>query len=318
MNIFPSNFFQSHPLRSCVGVLVISALGMFANMQYAVAQEPCLNDVADFNNAVCTANDVRVSKINVIDGPVSCDEGLPVTISTLEAEVLGGAKKRYDIGIYLATDGGDAKASVSGNNDGCRRDILNPAGVNLEEDDAADVCNDIQQGVTETKPLANLTLICQDTNDDGFLDVGTCLSWDNNDRDTCTGKVDAIPGTPSKCRCEPIQVGNITVIPKGMIIVEKIVTFIKDDPTEFTFEGDAAGTITEQQTISVGGLEPGVYTATEINIPTGYRLIRDTDDEKAISCDDDDSFGERATATATFMVDEGETVTCTFTNEPLG
>lgn len=309
MNIFPANFFRSNALVAGLCTMAFGALAMLGSMQYAAAQEPCLNDLADFNNAVCTANDVRVSKINVLSGPVACNEGTEVTIDSLEAEVLGGSKKRYDIGMYLATDGGDAKTSVSGANDGCVRDILNPAGVNLEPNDVADMCHDIQQGVLEKKPLADLTLQCQDTDGDGFLDVGTCLSWDNNAKDTCGGVNDVVPGTPSKCRCEPVRVGDIVVIPKGEIIVEKVVTNIKDDPTKFEFTGDAAGMIKEGETITVGGLEPGVYTATEI-VPAGYRL-------NSIECDDDDSAGD-GIATATFVVGEDETVTCTFFNEAGG
>ncbi|MEZ5525143.1 MAG: hypothetical protein R3E62_09335 [Pseudomonadales bacterium] len=310
MNISSHKLFHFHALTAFVGVVALSALGLFANMQPAVAGEPCLNDLAGFNNATCTANDVRISRINVLDGPTQCEEGKLVTIDSLEAEVLGGAKQRYDIGMYLALDGGDAKSSVSGANDGCRRDILNPAGVNLEQDDAADMCNDIEQGVTETKPLANLEIECQDTDGDGFLDVGTCLSWDNNAKDTCVDVNDVVPGTPSKCRCEPIRVGDIVVIPKGEIVIQKIVRNIKDDPTVFTFEGDVSGAITEQQTISVGGLEPGVYTSTEI-VPVSYIL-------ENVECDDEDSVGDKDTATATIYLDADETVTCTFTNAAGG
>jgi hypothetical protein len=38
----------------------------------------------------------------------------------------------------------------------------------------------------------------------------------------------------------------------------------------------------------------------------------------AIACDDDDSAGDVATRTASFQVDPGETVTCTFTNKAVG
>ncbi|MCI0439814.1 MAG: hypothetical protein L0177_11890, partial [Chloroflexi bacterium] len=60
--------------------------------------------------------------------------------------------------------------------------------------------------------------------------------------------------------------------------------------------------------IVVGNLVPGVYTSTEAD-PTsaGFRL-------DSIVCDDSNSTGDVGTRTATFNLDPGETVTCTFTN----
>tara|TARA_R110002110_G_scaffold413729_1_gene641653 strand:- start:146395 stop:147321 length:927 start_codon:yes stop_codon:yes gene_type:complete len=286
--------------------LAASLLGLSLLSASSQAQEACLNDVADFNNAVCTANDVRISRINVLGGPTECSEGQMVTINTLQAELLGGAKKRYDIGMYLGTDGGDAKTSVSGMKDGCRRDFL-PLDEGFDDLDY-DQCGDISQGVLETRQLADLTLECQDTDGDGFLDIGTCLSWDNNSKDVCTGIEDVVPGTPSKCRCEPVRVGDITVTPKGTIIVEKQIDDNNPSDDTFAFTGDASGSIGDDEEIIVNGLDAGMYTSTEEDSPF-YGL---TD----ISCDDDDSFGDTNTRTATFYVSEGETVRCTFTNSP--
>ena len=76
-------------------------------------------------------------------------------------------------------------------------------------------------------------------------------------------------------------------------------------PPASTFTGDAAGTIADGETISLD-VVPGTYTSTE-TVPDGWVL-------SSIVCDDDDSVGDRTTATATFEVAAGETVTCTFTN----
>ncbi len=92
----------------------------------------------------------------------------------------------------------------------------------------------------------------------------------------------------------------------GTIIVEKQ-TSPSGLPGSFTFTGDASGTIGHGQTIVVGGLTPGVYTATENDPAPAFNLT-------SISCDDGDSTGNVGTRTATFQLAPGETVTCTFTN----
>jgi hypothetical protein len=93
----------------------------------------------------------------------------------------------------------------------------------------------------------------------------------------------------------------------GTIIVEKQ-TDPEGAPDMFTFTGDAAGTISHGQQIVVDGLQPGTYTSQEI-VPARWDLV-------AIECDDDNSEGNLETQTATFQLEAGETVICTFTNEP--
>jgi hypothetical protein len=94
----------------------------------------------------------------------------------------------------------------------------------------------------------------------------------------------------------------------GTIIVEK-----ETDPpaveVDFEFTGDASGTIGGGESITVLNRTPGEYDATEI-VPEGWML-------SDISCDDDNSTGDTASAKATFNVEAGETVTCTFTNTKL-
>src|SRR5690606_37735432 len=53
-------------------------------------------------------------------------------------------------------------------------------------------------------------------------------------------------------------------------------------------------------------LQPGTYTMQEM-VPAGWNL---TD----ITCDDENSSGDLSSATATFRVEPGETITCVFTN----
>jgi|GEM_PF-1605287 len=91
----------------------------------------------------------------------------------------------------------------------------------------------------------------------------------------------------------------------GTIVVEKQ-TLPDGDLQNFTFTGDLAGTIADGETISVINLLPGRYSSTEV-LPDGWDLT-------SISCSDQNSSGNIDTGVATFNVESGETVRCTFTN----
>jgi hypothetical protein len=101
---------------------------------------------------------------------------------------------------------------------------------------------------------------------------------------------------------------------QGTIIVKKV-TNPGGAAGSFTFTGDASGSIGDNGTITVNNLAPGTYTSTEAD-PTP------TFDLSGISCNDggsaNPSSGDTGTRTATFNLDPGETVTCTFTNRKRG
>ena len=90
----------------------------------------------------------------------------------------------------------------------------------------------------------------------------------------------------------------------GAIVIEKQ-TLPDGDPATFDFAGDVAGTIGDDGTITVD-VAPGEYTSSE-TVPAGWALT-------GIVCDDGNSSGDTATATATFKVEPGETVKCTSEN----
>src|SRR5581483_3148533 len=99
---------------------------------------------------------------------------------------------------------------------------------------------------------------------------------------------------------------------KAATIVVKKLTVPSGDPTQFSFSGDVSGSIGDGGTLSAQ-VGPGAYTSSE-SVPLGWTLT-------SISCDDSGSSGDLGSATATFDVTAGETVTCTFTdtkNGPIG
>lgn len=95
----------------------------------------------------------------------------------------------------------------------------------------------------------------------------------------------------------------------GTIIVEKQ-TLPDGDPTEFTFSGAVDGTLGDGDSVSMTVLA-GEHVVSE-TMPASYWR------PSSIRCDDDDSTGDTATASATFRVDVGETVRCVFTNQGYG
>ncbi|NEZ02535.1 hypothetical protein G4Y73_00055, partial [Wenzhouxiangella sp. XN201] len=80
-------------------------------------------------------------------------------------------------------------------------------------------------------------------------------------------------------------------------------------PESFAFTGDALGSLSDGEQIVVDNLAAGNYSATE-SVPAAWEL---TD----IVCNDADSSGDLTTATANFVLDAGETVTCVFINKSL-
>jgi hypothetical protein len=82
-------------------------------------------------------------------------------------------------------------------------------GANLDHDS----CRDIAAGTTvQNDMVAHVVVPCTDTDGNGQLDVPSCLSWDNQSRDNCSGPSQAVAGTPAKCRCEQVNVAEIPIV----------------------------------------------------------------------------------------------------------
>ncbi len=116
-----------------------------------------------------------------------------------------------------------------------------------------------------------------------------------------SASIDLAPGDTLICVFNNIKYGEIVVAVK---------TVPAGDLSPFEFTGDAAGTISSADTISVS-VPVGAYTSTEAD-PTPFF------DLASIECDDDNSSGNVGSRTATFNVEAGETVTCTFSNYKRG
>ncbi|GAA5189667.1 prealbumin-like fold domain-containing protein [Ferrimonas gelatinilytica] len=103
---------------------------------------------------------------------------------------------------------------------------------------------------------------------------------------------------------------TITNIQNGKIVVKKL-TEPTTSTQEFAFGGALVGNLGHNETLELE-VPPGQYTVTETEV-AGWDLT-DISCQEAVVGSAGASSGNLGTATATFNVDPGETVTCTFTN----
>ena len=143
---------------------------------------------------------------------------------------------------------------------------------------------------------------------DGWKNTKIECDDGNSTGDTATGIATIKVGSNEHVTC------TFTNVKRGTIIVEK-----QTDPDksagDFIFTGDAHGTIQDGGQIVVDSLMPGTYTSTETDPAPPFDL-------SAIDCDDGSSDHPStvslADRTATFKLDAGETIKCTFTNTERG
>jgi uncharacterized repeat protein (TIGR01451 family) len=196
--------------------------------------------------AGCTANDVRIEALTVVSVVEDCLTGVvgetEVVFETLVSSA--GSPDRYDVGLFLALDGGSA---LSG--DVCYHDYLDPPltptpvygdknGDLINDldggpwwDGDTDTCGDIESNTQVFKTLPALRFACIDANGDGSADVSVCTSWDNNAGTLCSSVVDAFPGTNSKCSCADVELG---------IPPEPAITIVKTPPLQYVLAGGSA------------------------------------------------------------------------------
>jgi hypothetical protein len=105
----------------------------------------------------CTANDVRLAQFNLLSGPPSCIKGEDITV-TLLGEFIATSDQRWDIGMFIATDGGNPN-SLGGT---CYNDYLHVVSADNSDldltggsgpfhngeisEDPGDTCGDLDQG----------------------------------------------------------------------------------------------------------------------------------------------------------------------------
>ena len=334
-------------------LLLLAGCGMLATFETAAAQDigACVQDLAlqdsepNNDNLQCTADDLTIAQYRVLNGVTSCVAGENITVD-LQAEIVGGAQARYDIGLFVALDGGSGLTGL------CARDFLTPTALfkssaysltsgigpfrNLENN--GDLCGDVSQKETNLKNIRTLTLSCTDSNNDGMLDVGSCLSWDQQSNNTCVSLLGTIPGSNAKCRCEPMQVG--TVIVRRVARLEVIKDIVPDGAAGF-FNLNVTGSnaitdVNVQSLYSNGASNVGDNGSTGVlTIPVGSSILPGGRYTVTESAGTNTSLADYASSAAcvyrvtgapvaggsasgtgplSFNVQPGDDIVCTFTN----
>lgn len=200
-------------------------------------------------NLNCTANDVQITNIKVSQSgnqPTACVGGSSITMD-LDVTVNFGSATRYDVGIFLAQDGGNPQlqstrtlAGGTGSSS-CKVAILpspslpggtlgpltpfpnlDPGPYTINGQTVYDTCGDGSSSslyggaATATFTVKGVTVQCRAIDSSGKLNIPFVVSWDQNSSPTgavCTSAANPVPGSPSKCSAPVGGVqGNVSVV----------------------------------------------------------------------------------------------------------
>lgn len=231
-------------LRSCARLigattLIVGGLLLGAPPVSAQVANSCMQDVwmahGNSQSLTCTANDVTLSSVSNIcvqvasgspqedplrpgcqkansQGQFTCTSGQNFTF-TADFTMPLTAQARYDLGLYIATDGGGSDGALTGQ---CAPNVVTAANSStfLQKDAAPDVCGDIDAAHNPQVIHQTITTTCSDTNGDGKVNLPWCTSWrqpgSNEVCDsgtfTTAANFDAYPGSPSKCNCGDLNI----------------------------------------------------------------------------------------------------------------
>jgi uncharacterized repeat protein (TIGR01451 family) len=322
--------------RLAAAAAVAILLALLVGVQASYAQSGggmCVRDAADFDQKnICTSDDVKITQMRVITGPTSCVAGETISV-TFQAAVESGSKKRYDIGFYIAEDGGNAMDRGST----CFRDYLHPVSADNTDlnltggagpfwngeisQDPADTCGDVEKNGASIYNLGPISITCMDTDGDNILDVGTVVSWDSGRKNTCLSEADAVPSGKSKCWDGIVAIGDV-VVPATATLEVRNVLAPSTDAGRFNLQIDGQtkaaavgnGGTTGPVTVSAGtSVEPGeTHTVGETAVPPTDLANYDT----TIYCVDgeQDEFTRNDAGPLEVVVEPGDAMVCTITN----
>ena len=230
-------------------------------------------------NLNCTANDVEVARVTVLNNVTTCVAGQPVSLD-LRAFLHVNAQDRHDLGIFLAKDGRSPiiPSSATGGSASCAVFGLpqSPAPyANLDGNACGDLDRDgLPQGTEVPLDLGLVTVTCK-ADPNGYLDIPTVITWATGGTPTsCQAPMAAWvePSSPSKC--ESGIAARIEVQVLGSIVVTK-----QTDPDaatgSFLYTATGPGVSPTSFSLSDGqstqpplttgplGLTPQTYTITE-------------------------------------------------------
>lgn len=308
--------------------LIAAVAGFFLGVDRASAQT-CMQEVwqahGNSQGLTCTANDVTLSSVSNVcivvtppGGPTdlnsdgckdapTCNGGQPFTFSADYTMPLT-AQDRYDLGLYIATDGGGADGALTGL---CANNVLTATNSpTFDQNDAApDLCGDIANTAASNPQVFRQTITTMCNASGGSqVTLPFCTSWrqpgSNQICDSTTfttaASWDAFPGSPSKCNCGTVTIPVFTET--ASIAVTKTVS-----PTTVSEIGGSVQftvSVTNNADVSdvtLDSLEDLIPSPSGTNIVYGD-LLNPSSPITATTCDD----------SLPIVIAAGQTFTCTF------
>ena len=256
---------------------------------------------ADLNS--CTAKDIVTTIDSIHVDNYECDTTGNVTL-TIQTTYDTTANQRYDLGIFIAEDGG----SVQNNNTvpllpmaqqcvGVAPQVgtgLPAPGFLKLDTEVGDTCGDIAQGHPVSISFTTRVKCVFDANKQNLV-IPACRVWEQNaNQHFCTNPGDA--GTGSKCECAPFSVpapkANLTLV-KTVINDNGGTKVVADFPLKVGTTGVTSGVKNE--------FTPGTYTASETP-QAGYAAS---------------VWGGDCSATGSVTLLPGDNKVCTITNDDI-
>ncbi len=254
----------------CIGAatpLVVGGLLLGAPPAQAQVAGSCMQDVwkahGNSQSLTCTANDVTLSSVSNLciaatpfgpqdpdgdgcqnpnpQGQFTCISGQPFTF-TADFTMPLTAQARYDLGLYIATDGGGADGALTGQ---CAPNVVTAANspTFINKDAAPDICGDIDAANTPQVIRQTITTMCVDTNNDSKVNLPWCTSWrqpgSNEVCDSATfttaGAFDAYPGSPSKCNCGDLNIDVFLETASITVVKDAVTTTVSEAGGDVTY-----------------------------------------------------------------------------------
>ena len=310
----------------------------------------------------CTSQDVKIAQANILSyqvtdangnfGPVitfhpgdvvSCIAGSPIKLNLSAQLDETSTSARTDVGIWIATDGGNAQTGAC-NHYNLTVNPLAPGASNNDQDN----CGDLNAGaVVDNFPLGVIDAICQTSGPTStLLHVGSCLGWKEPGADTqcplaSQGETPngyrwgTLFANKAKCNCDGFDV-PITVHQSAKLEVAKACTPTTDPGTfdllidnSTTVNGvvvgaaKTCGTGTGAQTLSAGtNVNPGAVHSfgegnfTTANYSSTYACVNRsaTGPQHVFTATGDAAATGTALGPNQITLEPNEDVICTFTN----
>jgi hypothetical protein len=182
-------------------------------------------------SASCTGNELQVDSVvaqQVVDG---CTDTADTATVRLDVAISTTGTSRYDIGVFVATGGGDARTgsacyhdyfappltqtptySPSATDD--KVELVNGAWWDGDSDDCGDIEERNNGFATRSimslpSPSSTFTIACTDSNSDGNTDIDICLSWSGGTSNPCNNLSQAVPPSSTRCGCQRVEITGL-------------------------------------------------------------------------------------------------------------